>query len=225
MRGKAPDLRGAVSAVLQSSRPGDELFAVDFNDRVSFALPGLQPFTSDAKALEAALTAVRVEGRTALYDGVAEGLRRLRRGRAERRALIVVSDGGDNASRRKYAEVVALARRSDAVIYAIGLLGTPSMAVQPEDAGLLKRLCKDTGGVAHFPRTPDEIAAVSSQVARNLGEQYTIGFAPGARTDGRTFRRIEVRVTAAGRGPLHVRTRSGYIVPSDRNAGDEKEKR
>ena len=82
-------------------------------------------------------------------------------GHAEKRALIVVSDGGDNASRQTYAEVLALARRSDAVIYAIGLLGT-SPGEDEEDAGLLKRLCKDTGGVAYFPRTTDEIAAASA---------------------------------------------------------------
>ena len=130
--------------------------------------------------------------------------------------LIVVSDGGDNASQRTYAEVLALARRSDAVIYAIGLLGT-SAVEEEEDAGLLKRLCRDTGGVAYFPRTIDEIAAMSTTVARDLREQYTLGFAPGPRTDARAFRRIEVRVSAAGQRRLHVRTRSGYVVAGDEN--------
>jgi Ca-activated chloride channel family protein len=218
MRPKTRALFGAVSVLLQSSRPDDELFAVDFNDHVSFALPGRRPFTNDATELKAALIPVRAEGRTALYDGVAEGLQHLPLGHAEKHALIVVSDGGDNASRRKYADVLALARRSDAVIYAIGLLGTPP-AEEEEDAGLLKRLCKDTGGAAYFPRTTEEIAAMSTQVARDLREQYTLGFVPGARTaptarrDRRAFRKIEVTATAAGQGRLHVRTRSGYIIP------------
>lgn len=212
MRPKGHALSDAVSAILQSSRPDDELFAVDFNDRVSLALPGGRPFTHDGKALEAALTAVRAEGQTALYDGVAEGLQHLQLGHAEKHALIVVSDGGDNASRRTYADVLALARRSDAVIYAIGLLGASpgGEAVEEEDAGLLKRLCKETGGVAYFPHTAVEIADVSVQVARDLREQYTLGFVPEERASGRAFRKIGVTAEATGQGRLRIRTRAGY---------------
>ena len=209
MRPKSAALLVAVSALLQSSRPEDELFAVTFNDRVSFALPG-EPFTRDVNGLSAALTAVRAEGRTALYDGVAEGLQHLDLGHGEKRALIVLSDGGDNGSVHRYAEILALARRSDALIYALGLLDTSPMHDHEEDAGLLKRLCRDTGGVAYFPRTPDDIAAVSARVAGDLREQYIIGFTPGTPTGGRTFRKLDVKVTATGQGPLRVRTRAGY---------------
>lgn len=209
MRPKSAALLVAVSALLQSSRPEDELFAVTFNDRVSFALPG-EPFTRDVHELSAAVTAVRAEGRTALYDGVAEGLQHLDLGHGEKRALIVLSDGGDNGSVHRYSEILALARRSDAVIYAIGLLGTSPIDDDEEDAGLLKRLCRDTGGVAYFPRTPDDIAAVSARVASDLREQYIIGFTPGTPTGGRTFRKLDVKVTATGQGPLRVRTRAGY---------------
>jgi len=211
MRKKAAALRAAVSALLQSSRPDDELFGVDVNDRVSFALGDDRTFTADAKALETALAAVRAEGRTALYDGVAEGLQHLQLGRAQKHALIVVSDGGDNASRRTYADVLALARRSNAVIYAIGLLDM-SPVEEDENAGLLKRLCKDTGGLAFFPRTASDIAAMATDVARDLRDQYTLGFTPVERTDGRAFRKIDVTVSAAGLGRLHVRTRSGYVA-------------
>jgi len=211
MRAKTPALAVAVAALLHSSRPDDELFAVDVNDRVSFALRGDRAFTTDGKELAIALTAVPAEGRTALYDGVADGLEHLQLGRAARHELIVVSDGGDNASRRTYADVLALARRSDAVIYAIGLLGT-SPVEEDEDAGLLKRLCKDTGGVAYFPRTRDEIAAMASEIAQELREQYTLGFTPDARGDGQTFRQIKVTVSATDRGRLHVRARAGYVA-------------
>jgi Ca-activated chloride channel homolog len=212
MRPKGSALVLAVSAILQAIRPDDELFAVDFNDRVSFELPAEHPFTNDPKTIEAALINARSAGRTALYDGVAAGLRQLRSGHGERRALIVISDGGDNASTRKYGEILALARQSDTVIYAIGLLDPSPEAEEEEDAGLLTRLCKDTGGVAYFPRTTEEIAAVSARVAADLREQYTLGFVPGAREDARAFRKIEVKVTAAGQGRLHVRTRSGYLA-------------
>jgi len=219
MRPKTQALLAAVTSLLRTSRTDDELFAVDFNDDVSLALAAGRPFTNDADELAAALGAIRAEGRTALYDGVAAGLEHLEAGRGERRALVLVSDGGDNGSRRTYAEVLALARRSDAVIYAIGLMGS-SPAEEQEDAGLLQRLCKDTGGVAYFPKTVAEIAEASATVASDLREQYTLGFAPAERTNGRTFRKIEVTASAPGLGRLRVRTRSGYIA-----AGDAAEKR
>jgi VWFA-related protein len=222
MRSKRAALMAAVSAVLESSGPDDELFGVDFNDDVSLALHGDRVFTNDASELAAALSAVRAEGRTALYDGVAEGLRHLELGHSQRNVLIVVSDGGDNASRQTYAQVVALARRSQAVIFAIGLLGTAPAAedaAEDEDAGLLTRLCKETGGTAYFPRSIEASAAVSHQIARDLRELYTLGFSPGPRTDGRTFRKIAVTVSAPGLGRLHVRTRAGYAVPGDKPDG------
>jgi len=214
MRQKGPALLTAVSALLRSTRPDDELFAVGFNDSVTFALAGGRPFTNDVREIETTLHAIPAGGRTALYDGVAEALQHLQLGHAGRKALVLVSDGGDNASRETSARILALARQSNAVIYAIGLLGT-SVAEEEEDAGLLRRLCKDTGGVAYFPRSAEDILAVSTSVARDLREQYTLGFEPGPRTDGRPFRRIDVKVTADGHGRLHVRTRSGYLVAGD----------
>ena len=214
MRQKTAAVLTAVSAVLQSIRTDDELFAVSFDDEVSFELPDHHPFTSDPKTIEEALTTRRSAGRTALYDGVFAGLQQLRAGHGERRALIVISDGGDNASTRRYADVLALARQSDGVIYAIGLLA--ASAQEDQDAEPLKRLCKDTGGVAYFPRTADEIAEVSAELAAELRNQYTLGFLPGAPTDGRVFRKIQVTATAEGRGRLHVRTRSGYVIVPDR---------
>ncbi len=211
MRSKTPALLAAVGAIARSARPDDEMFAVTFNDRVEFALPRGQRFTHDATQLESALAAVRADGETALYDGVTEGLRHLQRGQSGRHALVIVSDGGDNASRETYARVLALARQSDVVIYAIGLMGT-SPGQEEENEGLLRRLCGDTGGVAYFPRTPGEILATSAQVARDLREQYTLGFTPSERTDGRTFRKIKVTVTVPGRERFHVRTRAGYLA-------------
>lgn len=219
MRPKTSSLLAAVGALATLIRPGDEMFGVTFNDRVSLALPGDQPFTNDATQLETALAAIPAEGKTALYDGVAEGLRHLRLGHPGKDALVIVSDGGDNASRETYARILALARQSDAVIYAIGLLGTSPAQEEEENAGLLKRLCRDTGGVAYFPQTPSEIVAMATQIARDLREQYTLGFTPGDRTDGRAFRKIRVTVTVPGQGGLHVRTRSGYLVGGD-NAGN-----
>jgi VWFA-related protein len=213
MRSKTAALRTAVSALLGSSRPDDELFAIVFNDTVSPALAGDRLFTGNVEELQTALSAVPAEGLTALYDGVAAGLQRLQLGHAGKRALIVVSDGGDNASRRTYDGIVTLTQRSDAVIYAIGLLGVSGE--DEEDAALLKRLCKHTGGVAYFPRSVEQVAAASMQVARDLRDQYTLGFVPGEWVDRRPFRKIEVTVTAPGQRRLNVRTRTSYVVAGD----------
>jgi len=214
MRAKGQALAAAVSAVLRLSRADDELFGVAFNDRASLVLPAGQSFTSDARALSAALTGVRAAGRTALYDGVAEGLEHLQSGRTGKHALVVVSDGGDNASVRTYARVLDLARRSDAVIYAVGLLAASGGEAE-ENSGLLSQLCRDTGGIAYFPRTADEITAMSTEVVRDLRDQYTLGFVPTERADRRAFRAIDVKVNAPGHGRLHVRTRAGYFASAD----------
>jgi len=211
MRPKADALFAVVSRVLQAANARDELFAVSFNDGVKLVLPNDRPFTHVPGEILTATAAIPAEGLTALYDGVAAGLKQLPLGQAERHALIIVSDGGDNASRAKYAEILALVRQSDTVIYAIGLLGT-SATDEQEDAGLLKRLCKDTGGVAYFPTTPEEIAMVSEEIARNLREQYTLGFTPAESPGGKRFHTIEVKASGIEGRKLHVRARTGYLT-------------
>ena len=151
------------------------MFVVDFSDRVWPELFGGQPFTSDVKALENAISSVGAEGQTALYDAVYEGLERLRLGHRDKKALIIVSDGGDNASRRKYGEVLALARQSQAVIYAIGLIKESGAE---EDPKILGRLCKDTGGLAFFPETAEMVTEISIRIAQDLRQQYTLGYTP-----------------------------------------------
>ncbi len=210
MRSKTRALLVAVSALLHASRSDSELFGVEFSDGASLALREGEAFTNDAGELRTALAAAPAGGRTALYDGVILGLQQLERGHADRKVLVVVSDGGDNASQRTSAEVLALAHRSDVVIYAIGLLA--DTVDEEEDAGVLKRLCRDTGGAAFFPRTIADIAAVSTRVADSLREQYTLGFAPQSANDEPPYHRITVTVSASGRGHLYVRTRSGYVV-------------
>ena len=215
MRAKQSATLIAVGALLRSGRPDDELFAVDFNDRIVFALPADRMFTRDAGALQTALVEVPAEGRTALYDGVAAALEHLQLGRAERRILIIISDGGDNASLHTYDQIRTQARQSDVVIYGIGLMGV-GIAEQDEDAGLLVKLCKDSGGTAYFPHTPSDVAAHAAQINHAVRQQYTLGFSPGLHPDRDRFRKLEVKVTAKGKGRLRVRTRAGYSLPGER---------
>jgi Ca-activated chloride channel family protein len=214
MRGKLPAVNAAIAAFARSGHSDDELFVVAFNDRAR-----LQPwsagtlFTSDAEELAAALEAARPEGRTALYDAVALGLRQLPAGQAQRKALIVVTDGGDNASALKYGEVRDLARASQAVIYGIGLTGAVTQEENPE---ILKRLCRDSGGTAHFPPAAADIAAVVMAVARDLRAQYTIGFAPAAAGPKPVYRTLKVTVVSPRGDSRRVRTRAGYTVKAVR---------
>ena len=204
---KLQDVVVAVSYFTHSSNPQDEMFVVDFNDDVSIELMRGKAFSSDVKDLEEALRAVSARGQTALYDAVSEGLHHLQYGRFEKKALIIISDGGDNASHLKYSQVLAQARQAQAQIYSIGLVGSLE---GEENPGLLRRLCKDTGGIAYFPRAGESTASVAKEIARDLREQYTLGYAPQNLKSAGAFRKIEVKVAATSHGKLRVRTRQGY---------------
>jgi Ca-activated chloride channel family protein len=204
----------AVSSFARSGNPRDEMFVVDFNDDVSVELLNGKAFTDDPKELAKAISAVRARGRTALYDAVAEGLLHLQLGRYERKALIIISDGGDNASVQKFPQVLALAQKSQVVIYAIGLISDDG-EVNP---GVLRHFAKDTGGIAYFPDRTNTVTSISTQIARDLREQYTLGFAPEKANKVHAFRKIEVKVSAAGRGKLRARTRTGYSAAEDKAA-------
>jgi VWFA-related protein len=209
MRAKRTAAQIAIAAFAFSGRADDEMFVVDFSDRaVLRSFPGGQMFTSDPAALAAALNQGSPGGTTALYDAVAMGLRHLPAGRSDRKALVVVTDGGDNASRLKYSQVRDLARASQAVIYGIGLTGAE---LQEENPDNLERLCKDTGGFAHFPATAD-VKSVMMEIARDLRAQYTIGFAPASARRGETFHEVKVEAIGADGAKLKVRTRAGYSV-------------
>jgi Ca-activated chloride channel family protein len=169
-------------------------------------------FTNNAGELSKAVRAVSARGRTALYDAVAEGLVHLQLAHWEKKALIIVSDGGDNASQQKFSQILALARHSQVMIYSIGLVG----ADEEEDPKILRRLSKDTGGEAYFPSSTESVTDVSMRIARDLRQQYTLGFVPAKSEKSNSFRKLDVKVTAPGHGKIHVRTRPGYFV------GDEK---
>src|SRR5580658_3892014 len=213
MGAKLNGVIAAVTSFAHSSNPQDQMFVVDFNDDVSIELMRGKPFSNDPQELEEALHAVAARGRTALYDAVSEGLRHLQYSRLEKKALVIISDGGDNASHLKYSQILAQARQSQAVIYSIALLGSDN---EEENPNLLKRLCKDTGGLAYFPAQGESVATVSAAIARDLREQYMLGYPPQNvnRTD--TFRKVEVKVTIPGQGRLRVRTRPGYSLATEK---------
>ena len=218
---KLAEVAEAVLAFAHSSNPDDEMFVVDFSDGVSVAHLGGQEFANDPKELEKAVAAVTASGQTALYDAVIKGLQHLRQGHRDRKALVIVSDGGDNASSHKFGDVLDLARRSHAQIYAIGLVGE---AGEEENPAVLRRLCRETGGIAFFPHPQESVADVSKRIARDLREQYTLGYSPQGNIHRSNYRKLVVQVSAPGLGKVQVRTRTGYFPESEKVAPSQPER-
>jgi len=210
MRAKVPDVVAAALKFAQSSNPQDQMFVVNFNEHVSFGLPGNTPFTDRTSQLQAALSAGSAHGETALYDAIGVALDHLKQGNRDKKVLIVVSDGGDNASKLKLAQVIAMAEKSNALIYAIGIYADED---EDKNPGVLNLLAKDTGGEAFFPKSLDEISPVCERIAHDIRNQYSLAYTSTNKKQDGAYRAIEVKASAPGRGRLSVRTRAGYLVP------------
>lgn len=208
---KRTDVIAAALAFARSSNPQDQIFVVNFNERVSFGLPDNTPFTDQVAQLEVALSRIRAQGETALYDALAAALEHLRMGNRDKKVLIIISDGGDNASKHKLTEIVTMVGQPDAIIYTIGIFDEQDPDRNPV---VLKRLAKDTGGEAFLPESLKDVAPICEKIAHDIRNQYTISYAPTNRKRDGTYRVIEVRASAPGRGRLSVRTRTGYFAPS-----------
>jgi Ca-activated chloride channel homolog len=210
MRPKRHDVIAAALAFARSSNPQDQMFVVNFNERVSFGLPGNIPFTDQVAQLEVALSRTNADGQTALYDATAVALDHLKKGDRDKRVLIVISDGGDNASRHNLTQTMAMARQSDAIIYTIGIFDEQDEDRNPH---VLKELAKDTGGEAFLPESLKDLVPVCERIARDIRNQYTLAYVPTNRKRDGTYRVIQVKASGQGRGRLSVRTRTGYFAP------------
>jgi VWFA-related protein len=210
MRSKRPEVIAAALAFDRSSNPQDEMFVVNFNDGVSFGLPRNTPFTDQPDQLKLALSSVEPTGRTALYDAVSDAAAHLKQGSHDKKALIVVSDGGDNASKHTLAETMALAVKSDAMIYTIGLFDPDDPDRNPR---VLKELAKATGGDAFLPESIKDVQTICERIALEIRNQYTVTYVSSNKKSDGSYRRIKVIVSAPNHGRLKVRARSGYYAP------------
>ena len=212
MQRKREAVIAAGLAFAQSSHPKDEMFTVNFNERVWDGLPPSVPFTTDVSELRAALERSTARGQTALFDGLHAGLKHLNDGHEQKKVLILVSDGGDNASSMKFEGVLDLALRMDAIIYTISLRDQYDTDAKPE---VLKKLAHATGGESFFPRKLEEVTSVLERIAHDIRSGYTIGYSPSATNDG--YHAIRVDVRAPDGRKLNVRARSGYIAIGSSN--------
>jgi VWFA-related protein len=198
----------AATAFAEASNSDDEVFALAFNEQVRAALPASMPFTSDARVFRAALAgAMGAQGRTAMYDAISNGLSYIAKGHHPRRVLVVVGDGGDNASTKTFDHVLREAQASNAAIYTVGIIDPLEREANP---GLLKRLAQATGGEAFFPRHVDDVDDVLRTIADDIRHSYTLGYVSSNSTRDGQFRRLRVVVDDPARRSLRVRTRDGY---------------
>jgi VWFA-related protein len=216
---KLAEVTAAARAFVRSSNRDDEMFVVNFNERVSLGLPGAIRFTDSTAELGDAIAAAPTGGQTALYDAIAKGLDELQAGSRDKKVLIAVSDGGDNVSAHSLAEVMKLAGQSSAVIYTVGIFEEEDPDRNP---GVLKHLAQATGGEAFFPGRIGEVLAICERIARDIRHQYTIGYVPINLAHDGAYHAIRVLARAQGH-KLSVRTRTGYMAsgepqPDDKNA-------
>ncbi len=195
----------------RSSNPQDQMFVVNFNEHVFFGLPDDMPFTGHVDQLEVALSRINTTGRTALYDAVAVALNHLKQGNRDKKVLIVISDGGDNASKHtNLAQIMAMAQRTDVIIYAIGLFDERDGDRNP---AVLKQLAQNTGGDVYLPESLKETVPICERIARDIRNQYTIAYVPANMKQDGTYRTIQIKASGPGHGKLVVRTRAGYRAP------------
>ena len=206
--------RMAASAFFLTANPDDEFFLVDFasSPRVSV------PLTRDPAEIERRISLARPVGRTALLDAIYLSLAQMRKAHLKRKALLIVSDGGDNASRYTRGEVNRVLRESDVLIYAIGVFSSYTRRRPLEEADgpeLLRRITEASGGRLISISDTVQLPYVAVKVGAEMRNRYVLGYAPAALPDNGRYHHVQVRLVApAGSPPLYASWRSGYYAPS-----------
>jgi len=216
MRRKHAAVLAAAKAFARNSNPQDQLFVVSFNEKVTLGLGGSKPFSANSRELDRALPQTVGGGQTALYDALETALSHIRELKQDKKALILISDGGDNASSHTLAQIIDDATNSDVVIYTIGLFGKDEDMTSPE---FMKRISEVTGGEAFLPKRPSQAADSCKRIAQTIRTEYTLGYSPSNVEPSGNFRAIHVSVATKSKAKLFVRTRLGYTPqisrPSD----------
>jgi len=196
-------------AFADSSHPEDQMFAIVFNERVRLGLPKSIEFTTNRLQLIASLARFTPGGKTALYDAVIAGLEQLDKGAYQKHVLLVLSDGGDNASEHTEKEMLRRVEASSALIYTIV---DPDVFTPGEgNRGVLRRLAKLSGGLAYFTKSERQVVENFTEIAGNIRRGYSIGYAPGSSSHEHDRpHRVKVTVRVPGRSDLSVRVRNGY---------------
>ncbi|HEX4771303.1 MAG TPA: VWA domain-containing protein [Bryobacteraceae bacterium] len=207
--------RQAASEFFKTSNPADEFFLVQFNDRPELTVP----FTSDTDKIQSTLTFTQSHGRTALLDSVYLAMHEMKKAHNPRKALLVISDGGDNSSRYTETEIKSAVREADVQIFAIGIYeGLSARSRTPEEAAgpsLLNELAEQTGGRAYAVENVAELPDIAAKIGIELRNEYILGYTPKNRERDGKYRRVQVKlVQPRGLPPLKAYFRLGYYAPS-----------
>jgi VWFA-related protein len=215
MGSKLQKSRQAAAQFFKTANPQDEFFLVQFNDRPELAVK----FTTNTEEIQNRLTFVQSKGRTALLDAIYLAMNEMKRARNPRKALLVISDGGDNSSRYTESEIKNLIREADVQVYAIGIfepMGSRGRTAEElSGPGLLSEIAEQTGG-RHFPvDNLNELPDVAAKIGIELRNQYVIGYTPSNQERDGKYRRVSVKlIQPKGLPPLRAFWRLGYYAPS-----------
>lgn len=209
MRQKRMAVINAALGFIDASNPMDEVFVTHFNDSVRRGLPEGVQFSDDPQLLQASLYRNPPQGRTALYDAIVFSLEHLNKGKRDKKSLLLISDGGDNASVKRLSDVIDAVGESRATIYTVGVYDEDDPDRNP---GLLHRLADVSGGEVFLPRETGDLNAICRQIAKDIRNRYTVSYVPSD-SNGKTRRSVSVTATSPGGKKLTVRARTSYKFP------------
>jgi Ca-activated chloride channel family protein len=214
MRTKMQKSAEAAEAFFKAANPGDEYFLVEFNDRAHLIVP----FTTEPNDINSRIRRIRPFGRTSLLDAILLGLQQMKHARYSRKALVILSDGGDNWSRHSRHEVTNALLESDAQVYAMGIYDQDLHSLSAEERngpGLLDDLSERSGG-RHFPvDSLNDLPFISQRISRELHSQYLLGYRSSNPVCDGKYRQVKVQLTVAKSDDLRVSYRRGYYAPSE----------
>lgn len=215
MGAKLQKSRQAVAQFFRTANPEDEFFLIQFNDRPQLT----SPLTHNTEEIQNALTFTQAKGRTALLDGIYMAMRQMKKAKNPRKAILVISDGGDNSSRYTETEVRNAVREADVQIYAIGIFepiaGRGRSAEEIAGPGLLSEMAEQTGGRHYAVENLAELPDIAAKIGIELRNHYVLGYSPkNLERDGK-YRRVKVTLAPLrGMPPLRAYFRLGYYAPS-----------
>ncbi len=212
MSNKIDKSREAVVEFFRTANPQDEFFMITFNEKPEL----LQDFTSSVEDIQAKLPLVAPKGRTALLDAIYMGLHRMKKAHNPKKALLIISDGGDNHSRYTESEIKSIVKEADVQIYGIGLFdSTPRSEEERNGPMMLSEITDVTGGRTFTVDNPNELADVATKIGIELRNQYVLGYRPSKVARDGKWRKIKVKlVPPKGLPPLRVYAKTGYYAPA-----------
>jgi Ca-activated chloride channel family protein len=211
MSKKRPAVNKSALDLIEASNPQDEAFVVNFSDEAFID----QEFTSEVNKLRDGLAHIESRGGTALYDAVVASADKLvADAKRPKQVLVLITDGEDNASTLNLEQTIRRVQQlSGPVIYSIGLLFGDEMSHSEvrHARRALEMLSTETGGIAFFPKSLEQVDQIAAEVARDIRSQYTLGYHSTKPTTDPGFRRVQVTAEEKGSSKLNVRTRTGYF--------------